>query len=90
MYAAKEGVPIASIEVEIEADYDDGAFFGVADVPPGYLDVRYSVTVYSDAPEAEVHRVLDEADTHSAYLDVFGRAQRLTRTARVLPPEEAP
>ena len=85
LYAAKEGVPLAGVEVVVEADYDDGAFFGVAEAPPGYLHVRYAVTVYSDAPEADVLRVLDAADAHSAYLDVFGRAQRLSRTARIVP-----
>ena len=88
MYAAKEGIPLAGVEVEVQADYDDGAFFGVADVPPGYLDVRYTVTVYSEAPEEEVLRVLDEADAHSAYLDVFGRAQRLSRAVHVVSPED--
>jgi uncharacterized OsmC-like protein len=85
LYAAKEGVPLSGVEVEVEADYDDGALFGVADVAPGYLDVRYAVTVFSDAPESDVLRVLDAADAHSPYRDVFGRAQTLTRTARIVP-----
>src|SRR5581483_1544722 len=51
MRAAIMGIPVAGIEVEIQADYDDGALFGTApaDVPPGYLEIRYSVTVDSDA-----------------------------------------
>lgn len=88
MYAAKAGIPLSGVEVEVAADFDDGALFGVSDVEPGYLDVRYSVTVLSDAPEADILRVLDEADAHSPYRDVFGRAQRLTRTARVVSPVE--
>jgi len=87
LYAARAGLPVAGVEVEVEADFDDGAMFGVADVAPGYLDVRYAVTVYSDAPEDDVLRVLDEADAHSPYHDVFGRAQRLSRTARIVSPE---
>lgn len=86
MYAARAGIPLSSVEVEVAADFDDGALFGVSDAPPGYLDVRYSVTVVSDAPEADILRVLDEADAHSPYRDVFGRAQRLSRTARVVSP----
>lgn len=88
LYAAKEGVPLAGVEVQVEADYDDGALFGVADVAPGYLDVRYAVTVYSDAPEADVLRILNDADAHSPFRDVFGRAQRLSRTTRILPPAQ--
>ena len=89
MYAAKLRVPIAALEVEVQADFDDGALFGVSDAPPGYLEVRYLVTVESAAPEADVMRVLDEGDAHSPYRDVFARAQACRRTVRVLPPGEA-
>jgi uncharacterized OsmC-like protein len=83
MYAARLGVPIQSLEVEVEADYDDSALYGVSDSPPGYLEVRYIVTVESSAPEADVLRVLDEGDAHSPYLDVFGRAQSCRRIVRI-------
>jgi uncharacterized OsmC-like protein len=76
MHAAKLGVPIAGIEVEVQTDYDDGALFGVSESPPGYLEVRYSVTVESHAEQGDVLRVLDEADAHSPYLDVFRRRSR--------------
>jgi len=82
MRAAKLGVPIARIEVEVQADFNDAAFFGVSDEPPGYSEVRYLVTVTTNAPEADVIRVLDEADVHSPYLDIFRRAQRCTRSVR--------
>lgn len=80
MRAAKMGVPIRALEVEVQADYDDAALFGVSDTPPGYSEIRYIVTVESSASEADVRRVLDEADRHSPYLDVFARAQKCTRT----------
>ena len=83
MRAAKLGVPMAGIEVEVQADYDDGALFGVGDAPPGYSEIRYIVTLETEAPEADVLKVLDEADVHSPYLDVFRRAQRCTRTVRI-------
>lgn len=83
MHAARLGVPIASLEVEVQADFDDGALYGVGDSPPGYLEVRYIVTVQSSAPEVDVLRVLDEGDAHSPYLDVFSRAQTCRRIARI-------
>jgi uncharacterized OsmC-like protein len=83
LHAARLGVPIRGLEVEIQADYDDGALFGVSDSPPGYLEVRYIVTVESSAPEADVLRVIDEGDAHSPYLDVFSRAQKCTRSVRI-------
>jgi uncharacterized OsmC-like protein len=89
MWAAKLGVPIGTIEVEVQADYDDGALFGVSEAPAGYLDVRYIVTIESDAPEADVQRVLDEGDAHSPLLDVFRRVQPCHRAVRLVATREA-
>ena len=86
-YAAKMGVPIAGLEVEIQADYDDAALFGVSSVPPGYSEVRYIVTVESNAPEGDILRVLNESDRHDPYLDVFARAQQCRREVRISPVE---
>ncbi len=88
MHAAYRNVPIQTLQVEVQADYDDGALFGVTNVPPGYLDVRYIVTVESDAPEEEILRVLDEADGHSPYLDIFSRAQQCRREVHVVTPQQ--
>jgi uncharacterized OsmC-like protein len=84
MRAAAMGIPIRALEVEIQADYDDGALFGVAAGPAGYSEVRYLVTVETDAPEDDVLRMLDEADAHSPYLDVFRRAQRCERRVAIV------
>jgi uncharacterized OsmC-like protein len=85
MKACQLGVPVASIAVEVQADYDQGALFGTTEnVPPGYLEVRYTVTVDSDASQEEIMRVLDQGDEHSPYLDVFSRAQNCVRTVQIL------
>jgi uncharacterized OsmC-like protein len=86
MRAATMGIPVAGIEVEIQADYDDGALFGTAasDVPAGYLAIRYSVTIESDAPEADIVKMLNEADQHSPYLDVFSRKQTCRRQVNIV------
>src|SRR5262245_18069173 len=88
MYAAKLGVPIDGIDVEVQAEYDDGALFGVGDSPAGYSEVRYAVTIESRAPEHDILRVLDEGDAHSPYLDVFRRAQPCRRSVRIVAPTE--
>ena len=60
MWAARLGVPIDALTVEVETDYDSRGELGVADdVPPGYTQVRYMVTVESAASEVDVRRVLD-------------------------------
>src|SRR5262249_53768554 len=85
MRAAAFGVPIASLEVEVQADYDAGALYGVGEAPPGYTEIRYIVTVESNASEEALRRGLDEADAHSPYLDVFRRAQKCVRDVRIKP-----
>lgn len=85
MKACQMGLPITSLEVEVQADYDDGALFGTAEnIPPGYLEVRYTVTVDSDAPEEAILKMLDEADQHSPYLDVFSRSQSCKRKVQIV------
>jgi uncharacterized OsmC-like protein len=89
MQAAKLGVAIHALEVEVQADFDDGVLLGVhQDVPAGYTEVRYTVTVESDAPEQDIMRVLDEGDAHSPYLDVFGRAQACVRNVKIVSPQQ--
>jgi uncharacterized OsmC-like protein len=85
MWSARLGVPFDSLTVEVEADYDSRGELGISDeVPPGYTQVRYTVTVASRAPEADVRRVLDTADRYSPYRDVFARAHDVRREVRIL------
>lgn len=89
LQAARLRVPIASLEVEVQADYDNGALFGVGQTTPGYQEVRYTVTVESTAPEHDVRRVIDEGDAHSPYLHIFANPQPCRRTVRVVSLREA-
>jgi uncharacterized OsmC-like protein len=85
MWAARLGVPIDALDVEIQADFDARGELGVAsDIPPGYLSMRYIVTVESAAPEADIMRVLDTADRHSSWRDDMARAVPINREVRVL------
>lgn len=87
MWAARLGVPLDALEVEVQADYDVRGELGVADeVTPGYGEVRYIVTVESPAQEADVLRVLDTADRYSSYRDVFARAVPVRREVRITAP----
>jgi uncharacterized OsmC-like protein len=89
MWAAKLEVPIKNIEVEVQAECDHGAMYGVVDGPAGYSELRYIVTIESSASEADIQRVVDEGDAHSPYLDVFSRSQHCHRQVKILPsPEE--
>lgn len=80
MWAARLGVPLTSVEVDVHADYDARGELGVSrDVRPGYLQVRYVVRVESPAPEQDVLRVLDTADRCSTFVDLFANGVPLRR-----------
>lgn len=83
MWAARAGVPLDSVEVEIQADYDVRGEYGIDDVSPTYDEIRYLVTVHSDAPETDIRFVLDKAELHSPYLFMFRNPQNVRRELRV-------
>lgn len=82
-WAAKLGVPITDVAVEVQADYDMRGEYGVADVPAGYSEIRCIVSIESPAPEHEVLQVLDMAEAHSSYVEVFSQPQILKREVRI-------
>lgn len=84
MWASKLDVIIDSLEVEIQADYDDGGLFDTSDFPSGYSEVRYIVRIKSPASPAEIENLLNLGDEHSPYLDVFTRAQTCVREVELI------
>ena len=87
MKAAAMNINIATLEVEVQADYDDGALLGTSTVAPGYLEVRYTITIESDAAEEDILKMLDDADKHSPYLDVFSNPQHCKREVHIISPK---
>jgi uncharacterized OsmC-like protein len=87
-WAAHLGVPIENVEVEIHADFDARGQHGAEGIPAGYSEVRYHVRIESPAPEADVRRVVEQADKASMVADVFGRAHALVRHLTVVRPGE--
>ncbi|TVP56425.1 MAG: OsmC family peroxiredoxin [Gemmatimonadales bacterium] len=83
LWAAHAGVPITELEVEVQADYDTRAQFGIGDDSPAYRAIRWIVNVQSPAPEAEVREVLDLAEARSPYLALFREPQELRRKVRI-------
>ena len=86
-WAARLGVPIDAIDVEVEADYDVRGELGLSDeVPPGYTEVRCTVIVTSGAPEADITRLVETAEKYSPYFDVFARETPVRRQLRIVEP----
>jgi uncharacterized OsmC-like protein len=89
MWAARLGVPVESLDIEIHADYDVRGELGVSDeVRPGYRQIRYIVTVSSPASQEDIDRWLDTADRYSSWRDNIANAvplvceRRVTSTAK--------
>jgi len=78
VWLARAGFSWRSIEVEVQADFDNRGMVGVANVYPGYLHVRHTLYVDTDAPQDAVRRAVDEAQRASPYLHVFADAQPVT------------
>ncbi len=79
-WAARLGVELRGVEVEVEADFNARGELGVgADIQPGYSEVRYRIAIDSPASAVELDRLLDRVERHSPYLDIFGRAVPLRR-----------
>lgn len=84
LWASKLDINIKSLEIKIEADYDDGALFATSKSFPGYSEVRYHVIIDSALSNSELEIFLDEADKHSPYLDVFSRAISCKRQVKLI------
>jgi putative redox protein len=87
MWAAHAGVPFTALEVEVEADYDARAEYGVGEGPPGYEALRWIVRVESPAPESEVRRVLATAEERSPWLALIRDPQRLESEVVIRSPQ---
>ncbi len=72
---ARAGIEARSVEVEVQVDYDNRGILGMDNIRPGYLDVRHTLYLETDAPLDAVQPVLEKAQRNSPYLDVFAHAQ---------------
>lgn len=84
MWAARLGVKVEGLEIEVQADYDVRGELGVSDeVRPGYTQIRYIVTVSSPANREEIDRWLDTADRYSSWRDNIANAVPVVCERRV-------
>ena len=50
-WAARREIPVESVQVDIQADFDARGELGMDDsIPPGYEEIRYVVSIESPAP----------------------------------------
>lgn len=73
---AKRDIPISGLGIEVQADSDSA-------IKREYTDVRYIVTVESDAPEEEIQSAIEDNDAASFGLAVFQQPVNARREVRV-------
>ena len=83
-HAALMGIPIESIEIDVESDFDARGMLAVDDRPPGFSELRYKVHIESPATEEEIMEVIDKADKHSPVLDDFRRSIPVSREVNLV------
>lgn len=72
--AARHGIPVDGIRVEVETTNDiSGMLDPESPFPPGFVEIRYRVEIDSPAPADVVERIIDEADRLSPVLDTITR-----------------
>jgi uncharacterized OsmC-like protein len=78
-WAAKMGIQIDELEVEVHADYNTRGELGFDKIHPGYNKVKYIVNIVSPAPKVDIIKMMDMADKYSSYIDHFVRPIELER-----------
>ncbi|WP_232668712.1 OsmC family protein [Pseudonocardia sp. TRM90224] len=81
VWAAKLGVPLDDIGIDVQGDLDVRGFYGFDDtVRPGFGDVRVTVTLSGPAEAAEYRRLATAVDAHCPVLDLFRSTTPVTTT----------
>jgi uncharacterized OsmC-like protein len=70
-YARTLGIPLDRVTVRAEGQLDLRGFFGVADVPPGFQNVSFSVDVDSPATPEEIAKLVETVNAHCPVLDIL-------------------
>lgn len=83
-WAAYLDVRIDNIKVEVESDFDASGQFGLAEIPPGFKELRYRVTIESSMPEEKIRELIETADAHSPVLDDFKRPIPVSREINIV------
>ena len=80
MTAAREGIPLEMVAVDVEMDFDDGAMFGLGDNTAAPLETRLTITLKSSAPWAAVEEMARRALAADTFYLAFRDAQRVNFT----------
>lgn len=84
LWAARADMHIDYVDVQLEADVDARGEMGVDDdIAPGFLDMRLTISVRSDAPAKEVEALIERSLKYSALFDVISNEQKIELTLEI-------
>lgn len=72
LFAPKHDVELEDFRVEVEGDLDPAGFQELAEVRPGFLDIRYRFVVKSPSPQERVHALLEHIQRVCPVKDTLG------------------
>ena len=82
-YARILDIPLDAVTVHAEGRLDLRGFYGVAEVPVGFLDVTYAVEITSPASAEDISRLIAAVDAHCPVLEVLQKPLRVSGEYRL-------
>lgn len=83
MAAARAGVPIDAIDVDVEMDWDNRGLLGMGDAPAATTGIRLYINVHSRAPKEAVQAAIGEGLKNDPWLHTFINPQTIDPDIRI-------
>lgn len=83
-YAKKFGIDLQKFWVELEGDIDLDGFFGKSDVRPGFLSIRYTFHIETNAPFEKVEEFKKFIEAHCPVGDTIANSVNLVSSGVVI------
>lgn len=78
--AALKGIPIKSVSVDIEMDFDNAAMLGLGKASAAPLETRLAVQIESEVDQAQLSVLVDEALERDTYFLALRDSQQIKLT----------
>lgn len=79
-YAAMMGIELESVSVDVKGYLDARGLFGMADVAPGYENLRFETSISSSSDPESIRRLITTVESHCPVLDTITRSVEVSGT----------
>lgn len=83
-FAGEVGVDLQDFWVELEGDLDTDGFMGLADVRPGFLDIRFKMHIKSDSPQEKIDEFVEFIEKRCPVGDSLGQGVKLNNMSVII------